>query len=72
MSTFRRVKVPHNVCILFHLEVSLPEQCNKNEDIKLKIGKPNNVNVFVSNKSKGHQKQNQNRLWSPMPEGGEP
>ena len=37
-----------------------------------KIGKTNNLKVFGSNKTKGHKQDSQNRLWSPMPEGGEP
>jgi len=36
-----------------------------------KIGKPNNLN-FGSNKTKGPKQDSQNRLRSPMPEGGEP
>jgi hypothetical protein len=37
-----------------------------------KIGKPNNFKVFVSNKTKGHKQDSQNRLRSYKPEGGEP
>jgi hypothetical protein len=36
-----------------------------------KIGKPNNFKVFGSNKTKGHKQDNQNRLRSYTPEGGE-
>jgi len=35
-----------------------------------KIGKPNNLNLFGGNKTKGPKHDSQNR--SPMPEGGEP
>jgi hypothetical protein len=35
------------------------------------IGKPNNINVFGSNKTKGSKQESHRRPWSPiMPEGG--
>jgi hypothetical protein len=37
-----------------------------------KIGKPNNVKIFRSNKTKGHKQDRQNQLRSPMPDGGDP
>ena len=37
-----------------------------------KIGETNNLIKNGSNKTKGHEKDSQNRLRSPMPEGGEP
>ena len=37
-----------------------------------KIGKPNNIKIVESYKVKGPTKDSQNRLWSPMAEGGEP
>jgi hypothetical protein len=37
-----------------------------------KIGKPNNLIVFGSNKARGPKQDSQNWLWSPIPEGGEP
>ena len=36
-----------------------------------KIGKPNNIDVFGSNKAKSHKQGSQNGLWSPMQDGGE-
>ena len=35
-----------------------------------KNGKPNNLNVFGSNKNKEPKQDRQNQLRSPMPEGG--
>jgi hypothetical protein len=35
------------------------------------IGKPNNLKVFGSNKTKGFKQDRQNCLWSPIFEGGE-
>jgi hypothetical protein len=35
------------------------------------IGRPNNLKVFGSNKTKGPKHNNQNLQKSPMPEGGE-
>ena len=37
-----------------------------------KIGKPNNLKVFGSNKNKGPKQDSQNRPRSPIPDGGEP
>lgn len=37
-----------------------------------KLGKPNNVRVFGSKKTKRHNQDKQNRLRSPMAEEGEP
>jgi len=37
-----------------------------------KIGKPNNLKVFGSNKTKGQKQENQNLRKSPMPMDGEP
>jgi hypothetical protein len=37
-----------------------------------KVGKPNNLNVFVSKLTKGSKQDSQNRPRSPIPEGGEP
>jgi len=37
-----------------------------------KIGKPNNFKVFGTLKTKGTKQDSQNRLRSPMPEGGVP
>jgi hypothetical protein len=37
-----------------------------------KIGKPNNLKVFGSKKTKEPKQDRLNRLWSPKPEGGEP
>jgi hypothetical protein len=36
-----------------------------------KIGKPNKLKIIGSKKTKGLKQNNQNRLHSPMPEGGE-
>jgi hypothetical protein len=36
-----------------------------------KYREPNNLKVFGSKKTKGPKQDSQNRLWSPMPEGGE-
>jgi hypothetical protein len=36
-----------------------------------KYREPNNLKVFGSKKTKGPIQDSQNRLWSPMPEGGE-
>ena len=37
-----------------------------------KVGKPNNFQNFLSKETKGPKQDCQNRLRSPMPEGGEP
>ena len=37
-----------------------------------KIGKPNNLKVLESKRTKGPKEDGQNRLRSQMPEGGEP
>ena len=37
-----------------------------------KVGKPNNLKRFASNKTKGLKQDHQNQLRSPMPEGEEP
>ena len=37
-----------------------------------KIGKPNNFEVFGSNKTKGSKHNSYNRVRSPMPDGGKP
>jgi hypothetical protein len=37
-----------------------------------KVGKPNNLIVFVSKLTKGSKEDNHNRLRSSIPEGGEP
>jgi hypothetical protein len=36
------------------------------------IGTPNNLKVCGSNNTKGPKRDSQNRLRSPMPDGGEP
>ena len=43
-------------------------RCDQNR----KIRNPIDLKVFGSNKTKGPKQDNQNRLRSPMPEGGEP
>jgi hypothetical protein len=45
---------------------------NNLHQVKLKIGKPNNSNVFESNSTKGPKQDIQSLLRSPMTEGVEP
>ena len=47
---------------------SVHDMCHQVKN--LKIGKPNNLKVFGSNKTKGPKEDNQNQLRSAMPKGG--
>jgi hypothetical protein len=74
---FWYIKAGGCVTVVKHIETKQPifwyikaGGCVTGTPQNRKIGKPNNLKVFGSNKTKGTKEDNQNQLRSAMPKGG--